>query len=715
MGTSPNLQKPMGNNERQEGVLPESTNEVPLALGLEESDILRIIGKRVEEAEQFWNKELGLDDVRKKSDDYYIGNTYQEDDLYEFQVPYKNNRILTAVETLLPMITSQIPQPIATEGRDTDESRELAHDLEDVLVAKYDDFGVRRTFTRIGRHLLMGKRVGILKYRFDPEAGERMPDGTRKGAIVVESVRPEKVVFDADASDPDNIPLIAEYMSDTVEDLVTMFPVKKKEIFAKFGIKRGVKSQISKKVGYIQVWFTYRDKSGDQQEGVAYKLEEILLGATKNPNWNYDEFEEQEDGKFRRLNYFDRPQKPYILVNHINTGKYVIDDTSLADQAMPLQDVLEKRGRQIVENADQASSGLVLNSKMISPDDAKKLIGDPSEKIMVDGDVREAAARLPYNMLPAYVINDKNDARSEIDNIFGANAALRGEEQQGDKLLGAMVLSQRANSGRLQTVTNAIEDACGREYGLYPSLVQMMKVYWDEPEVVRFNPTEGKTRFIDWQSDKIEDGVRVRVKEGSAIPKDKESLKQQTIQIAPTLDPLTLAEGLDYPNAKEVAKRMVYYRFFMDKYLSEILADDGSMVDQQAMADIQALLNGQTPPVPEEPSKKYIATLERFLNSQGFQGVQDVQIKQNIIQFAKMVNDKAKGGIGEAGETQSEQNPATETPAETEETVPTPGEPETPVAPGEAAPAPAPEPGQQSAAGQGFVQNLLSRFRRGQK
>jgi len=707
MTKSPNLVSGSQTDERQEGLLQVGSSEMPLALNLKDEDILRIIGKRVEDGETYWNKELQLDEIRKNAEDYYLGKTVDEKDLYEFQVPYRNNRILTAVETLLPMLTSQIPLPVVTEGRDTDESRELAHDLEDVLLAGYDDFGVRRAFNVVGRHILMGKRVGVLKYRFDPEAGEILPDGGRKGAIVVEFVRPEKIVFDEMASDPDNIPLVAEYMDATIEELTLRFPDKKDDIFKHFGIVRGTKRQLARKVGYIEVWFTYYDDDGKVQEAVAYRLgENLLLGATKNPNWNYDEFEQTEDGKYQRLNYFDSPRKPYILVNHINTGKYVIDDTSLADQAQALQDVLEKRGRQIVENADQASSGLVLNSNMISQDDAGKLIGDPTEKIMVDGDVREAAARLPYNMLPAYVINDKNDARSEIDNIFGANAALRGEEQRGQKLLGAMVLSQRANSGRLQTITNAFEDACGRPFGLYPAMVQMMKVYWDEPEIVRYTPDDGKTRFIEWKSDKIEDGVRVRVKAGSAIPKDKQSKKNETVQLAPTLDPLTLAEGMDWPNAKEIAKRMVYYRFFMDKYLTEVLADDGSMVDSQAIGDIQALMQGQIPPVPEEPSKRYILTLTRFLESDGFKSVQDVQIKQNIIDFAKAVNDKARGGLGEVA-PQSEQSPETPTPAEEAGVVPA----ETSVEGAETPLPPTTLEGEAQAPRQNFIQGLLSRIR----
>ena len=697
----------MNNEERREGLIDmgSSGEDIPLALDLKEDDTLRIIGKRVEDGEAYWNKELDLDNVRKKSEKYYLGETYKEEDLYNFQVPYRNNRILTAVETLLPMVTSQIPLPVVTEGRDTDASRELANDLEDVLVAKYDDFGIRRSFTMVGRHILVGKRVGILKYRFDPDRGEKLQDGTRKGEIVVEAVRGEKVVFDANASDPDNIPLIAEYMEATIEELVLRFPKKKSEIFRHFGIARGVRSQLARKVGYMEVWFTYYDKEGNPQEAVAYRLSpHLLLGATKNPNWNYDEFEQLGDGKFRRLNYFDAPRKPYILVNHINLGKHVIDDTSLASQAQPLQDVLEKRGRQIVENADQAASGLVLNSNMISPDDARKLIGDPSEKIMVDGDVREAAARLPHNILPAYVINDKNDARTEIDNIYGANAPMRGE-QTNNNTLGELVLSQRANSGRLQPITNAFEDACGRKYGLYPAMVQMMKVYWDEPEIVRFTPSDGKTRFIEWESDKVEDGVKVRVKGGSALPRDKQAIKNETIQLAPTLDPLSIAEGMDWPDAKKMATRIVNYRFFMDKYVSEDLADDGSDIDPNAMADLHLLTKGQTPPVPEEPSKRYIATIERFLQGGGFESIQDPQIKQNIIDFAKAVNEKAKEGLGEVGEPQSEQTLEAPLPAEQAGTVPVEG--------GQVPPQdvpPSPPEGTQGG-GQNLFQRLVSRVR----
>lgn len=642
MATSPNLVDSQETSERREGLIVDQGQ--PLALNLSDEQVASIIGNRVSEAEQWWNSELKLDEARKKSERYYLNESYSEDDLYEFQVPYKNNRILTAVETLVPMITAQPAEPVVTEAQDTDESRQLAYDLGDVLLAQYEDMYLKAKLSMVARHLMVGKRVAVLKYRFDPSIGRLNADGSRRGKTVVEVVRPEKIVFERESADPDNISLIAEYLTATVEGLVFSFPAKKEEIYKHFGITRGVKSQLQKIVGYMEVWFSYYEEDGTKKEAVAWKLGNVVLDKIKNPNWNYDEYEVDETtGKLVNLNFLDKPSKPYILFNHLNLGKWIIDDTSLTEQALPLQDVLNKRGRQIVENADQAASGLVINSNMMSQDDAAKLIGDPTEKIMVGGDVRQAAARLPVNQLQGFVIQDKYDARGEIDNIFGSNAPIRGESS-GIETLGQEILSQRANLGRLQSITDSIEDGMDK---LYKAMVQMMKVYWDEPEIVRFQSSEGKTRFIDWSRDKVEDGIQVRVKAGSTLPKDKFALRNETIQTMAILDPLSIAEGLDKPHPKEFAKRIVYYRFFMDKYLTEILGGGEEGVDPTALADIQALLAGQVPEPPESPSKEYLATLEKFITSNGFKSIADPQVKQLVLDFVVKVKENAKAGIGE--------------------------------------------------------------------
>jgi len=667
MSTFDNQDEGLENEERQEGIIADQ-GEV-LSLELTDEKIADIIGSRVEDAEKWWEKELGLDSARKEGERYYLNKTYKDDELDDFQTPYKNNRILTAVETLVPMITSQPAEPIVTEAKDTDESRQLALDGGNVLLSLYEDLNIKAKLGVIARHLMIGKRVGVLKYRYEPNKGRLRADGTREGKICADVVRPEKIVFEVEASDPNDISLVAEYLTTTIEKLVIKFPKKKDEIYKKYGINdKSTNKQLQKIVKYLEVWFTYYDKEGNSQEAVAWKLDKIILDAIQNPNWNYDEYETDEEGNMVNLNFFEFPQKPYIIFNHLNLGKYIIDDTSLAEQAKYLQDVLNKRGRQIVDNADQAEGGKVLNSNMISPDDAAKIRGDHRETIMVDGDVRAAATRLQVAQLPAYVLQDKFDARDEIDNIFGANAPIRGESS-GVKTLGQEIISQRANMGRLQAISDSIEDGMTR---FYQAMMQMMKVYWDDTTLIRFQNSEGQTRFINWNRGKIEDGIQVRVKAGSGLPKDKQAIRNETVQMAPMLDPLSIAEGLDKPNPKEWAKRQVYYKFFMDKYVDEILDGGFDGTDSKALGNIQSILNDREVEVPDDPKQAYMATLQMFVESDGFKQLEpDMQMK--VMQFSQQVADVAKQGIGEspAEETApTEQAPGEQLPAEAAGTPP---------------------------------------------
>jgi hypothetical protein len=93
---------------------------------------------------------------------------------------------------------------------------------------------------------------------------------------------------------------------------------------------------------------------------------------------------------------------------------------------------------------------------------------------------------------------------------------------------------------------------------------------------------------------------------------------------------------------------MVYYQFEYQKYVG-LLGEDGSETDSKAMADMMAIIGGQRPDVPEAPTKKYLFTLERFLNSNRFKEL-DEQMKSTITEFIQMVSVNAKEGIGDKQE-----------------------------------------------------------------
>jgi hypothetical protein len=640
--------------ERIEGSL--STDGVDsLDLGLEEDEIVRIIGDRVSKAEAFWNKELDLDNVRKNNESYWLNKQVDEDAMYDYQVPYKNNRIFVSIESLIPMAISRPPQPLVTPGNDSDASKEKAKNVQDFLLGKYEDLYMKSQFHMVSRHLLAGNRIAYMKVRWDDELGEMTKDEEGKmepyGDCNVYVPRPQRVVIEQGSNDKWNVPLIGEYMSASVEEIGYRFPDKKDEFWKEQGVKRGTSGQLHKQAGYVETWVSYFDKDGKKKEMVAWKSKSVLLDAMKNPYWNYDD---------ETQNFLKRPPKPYAIFNHLNMGKHLIDDTSLSEQAQPMQDIANKRGRQIVENADQANSGTVYNSEMISPDTVAQLVGDPNEKAMVKGPPQEAAMRLPQNMLPQYVVEDKREALSEVDNIFGVHDPMRGE-QSGNRTLGQDVLSQRSDLSRNSTLATSIEDGADM---LYKILVQTAKVYYQDAQEVKYTGSDGNTNSMQFGNKTIEQGMKIRVKSGSVLPDDPAAKEAQTLKALAILDPLTIGEGLNKPDPKDFAKRNVYYHFFPDRYITEYLNEDpnGMQVDPQAMQEIQTMNQGQMAPPQEQPSKAHLATHDQFMKSPQFKTLAP-EIQQLHVQHVKMEIDNAKNSLGQEVNTPGETVGDANTPA----------------------------------------------------
>ena len=237
--------------------------------------------------------------------------------------------------------------------------------------------------------------------------------------------------------------------------------------------------------------------------------------------------------------------------------------------------------------------------------------------------------------LSQYVIQDKYDARQEVDNLFGTSAPLRGE-QSGAKTLGQEIISQRSNLSRMQSLADSLETGAGK---LYRGLVQMMKVFWDEPTMVKYTGPDGYTAFMEFSKDKIEDGMAIRVKAGSLLPHDEAAERNETVQMAPILDPLSLAEGLGKKDPKEFAKRIIYFKFSMDKYLSDVLDIGPDSIDRDALNDIALISSDRPIPIRENPTKEYLDTYAGFLSATLFQELPP-EVQQRHIEFIKKTKDQ---------------------------------------------------------------------------
>lgn len=643
----------------QEGEL-DSYN--PLTINLSDEEVAEAIGKRVTDGEKFWNDKFDLDKNRKINKSYWDGSYYDHKSLHQHQVPYQNNRVFIASETLIPLINSKPAQPVVVPAKDTDISKENAKNIGDVLLAKYEDQYLKTKFMGVTRHLTMGMRLGVMKYRWNNDIGILTKDGDRTGDCWTDLLQPDKVVLEAGADDPEDVPFVGEYLNDTADGLMYRFGSKKSEIMMKMGLQNGLKFPMSKRVTYVENWFSYFDADKqEKKEAVAWKMENLVLDKMKNPNWNYDEVTKDEEGNPVSTNFHDRPMKPYVFFNHLNTGEYVIDNTSMMDQARVQQDIVDKRGRQVVENADQANAGIVFDNSKIKQETMAKLIGDPNEKIGVNGDVTRAVSRLPQNLLPPYVLDDRNRAEGAIDDLFGVHAPIKGGEAD-SPTLGQEVLSQRADLSRTQTLATAIENGADR---LYKGLVQLMKVYYDDVRKIRYTGEDGNTSFIPFSRDSIEYGVKVRVKTGSLLPDDPVSKAQETIKLAAILDPLSMGEGLSKQDPKDFGKRLMLYRMAPDQYLQEYLggeSQDGQQ-DPSAVQEFQLMMQGSIAPPQQEPSKAHLATHQQQMESPEFQQA-DPSIKQIIIAHVEAEMANVKKGLGQPQEEPKETLQTNEGPRE---------------------------------------------------
>lgn len=593
-----------------------------VALNLSDDDVARAIGNRVSFGKSWWNKEENLETVQKKAENVWLNLTSADIDLYDYEEPYFENRIFVAIEALISQAVGRPPQPMVTEAYDSDASRTLARNVEKVLLTLYHDLYQRAQLEMVARHLLTGFRYSAIKYRWDTTIGRRKKDGTRSGGIVTEVVRPDKLIFDAGATNKDDIPLIAEYMQASSDDLCFKYKDKENDIMHEVGKSYGSATNMTDLVTYLEVHFTgYKPDTGEEYEGVAWKLNTIMLDKMLNPNFNYDEIKTGDDGKLLYNNFFAKPKKPYVIFNYLNQGKYVIDSTSLTEQAYQLQRQLEKRGRQIDQNADMANAGTVLNSLMVTEENASKLIGDPLEKLMAKGKVQDAAMRLPVNTLEAYVIQDKADLRGAIDTIFGANAPLQGQKS-GNPTLGQDELSVQRNTSRLGTLVTTLENGMDR---IYKAEVQLMKVFFTEPDMVRYMGPAGHTEFIDFSNQNIESGIGLTVKEGTLLPEDPATKVQQLQQIEPFADVLTLANYMGAEDPVKTAKQMWLAKTNPTQYGEEFLgipAQGNS--DPEAVNAIQQVSQGQTPQVPDSPSNNYVAQLKAHMASPAFKQMSPV-------------------------------------------------------------------------------------------
>lgn len=584
-------------------------------LKMPDKDLLNLIKGPLQESEAYWDKEYNLAEVRKANTDLWLPNHWKNADVYDYQEDnlYQNPRIFISVETICSVVNARIAQPSVSPGQDSPTSVQLSLDVAAALYAHSEKFQTNDMF-RINTRNLMLKRIAYMKLRFDPSMG-------KNGEIIPEIVLPEDMIVDKNAKWGEIPRFMAQRIRNkTYEELAALFPDAEQKIFELAGVNRknakgelvAYKSQLGKTKTIYEVWFKYFEDM-EYKGGLMWVDEnfQCVLGKMENPNWNY----ETEEGAIG--NILDAPEPPFIPLNYLNDGSSYIDQTSMVEQAAVMQKIHDRRGFQIMENADQAGSGLIFNTIMIGKDDIAQLTGSPEERIGVKGDVRMAVARIAPPPLAPYVMDDKLYAAAQIDDIFGTHDISRGK-QSGNKTLGQDQIQIQQDYTRMDDISRAVERMCVKYYRY---LAQMMKVYYTEEHWFKASGEDGQFDFIMMKNDLIEDGIDITVEAGSTMPMNKDSQSEFAANLAKMgmIDPLTLYEvggGAPLPSPKKMLERLMAYKTDPMKFAGMAAKDQ---FDRNALMDIQILNAGELPTPRDEITPDYLNFFNQYMTSGDYQ------------------------------------------------------------------------------------------------
>ncbi len=615
----------------------EETNEglkPILDLSLDDEELIKQIDKNIEEAKIVWEektKTLGDNNFR-----YYLG---KEDVKLGSDAKTKivENIIFRNTETIVPIMTSSTPEP-----RLFHPNKKFMEKLRKIMVMKWEVLDKMLEKSRITIRRNFFWYLGVMKCRFDNELDE----------IVWETVKNDHVIVDPCGN------FVAQIVDDmTLEEVVELYPKNKDKLLKLIGADK-------KMMGGKMTFIEYHTP-----EFTVWKYKDIILDKQKNPNWDWGESTTVDEmGQETKVQYntLKKPSMPYIFLKTFNVNSEIYGDTSLIEQAIPLQDLINKRKRQINENAEEANGSLVGSGDYISKDQFSTIKGATRERIWVEkGDARAALTRMAGNPMQPYVQDDFVMTKNELDNIMGTHSTTRGAGSSNDTATG-QVMEKQQDYGRIDDLVKSYEDFCEDYFNMN---LQMMIIHYINEHLVPLEIEDDITLSRDMLIDELAKVPRykdnelrggkyeeefkftkpiVMVKRGSTLPTDEVSKRNDALTLwgQQGIDPLSLYEELNDANPELRAKRLFLWQNAPQILFPELARAMGggqpTSQDQYTegmIKDTEAIQNGEQPPINRElqdpqTAQAHIQGHSVYMDSEEFNKLDDQQ-KQLYINHVK--------------------------------------------------------------------------------
>jgi hypothetical protein len=608
-----------------------------LSLDLDDADLVQQIDDSITEAKKVWKEktiELG-----EKNYKYYLGKesvklgSDQDTKIIE-------NVIFRNTETIIPILTSSTPEP-----RLFHPNKKFMEKLRKILTLKWEvnDKMLEKSRTTIRRNFFW--YLGVMKTRYDEIEEE----------VVWETVKNDHVIVDPNGK------FVAQIIDDlTLEEVVKLYPKNKEDLLKSLGAKADDKKTLGGKLSFIEfhtpLW-------------TAWKYKNIILDSQKNANWDWGEtVTVDKDGQETpaMYNILKMPTMPYIFFKTFNINGDYYSDTSLIEQAIPLQDLVNKRKRQINENAEEANGTLLGSGDFISKEQFGTIKGTPRERIWVEkGDARAALARLAGNPMQQYVSDDLIMTKNELDNIMGTHSTTRGAGSNNDTATG-QVMEKQQDYGRIDDQVKSYEDFCEDYFNM---TLQMMLIHYKDEHLIPLEDEDDitlsrdllikelskifKYKETELRGGRYEEEYKytkpiVMVKRGSTLPTDDVTKRQGAIALWAQngIDPISLYEELNAPDPERSAKRLFLWQNAPQALFPELAAmmNGGGPNPQEnytegMMADTEAIQQGQDPGVNREledpqQAQLHIQGHSTYMDSEEFNKLDD-QMKALYLQHVK--------------------------------------------------------------------------------
>lgn len=537
-GLNRNINKVQEETPKQEGVISDFLPELKLEMSDEELISLK------NQWLQHWHECEGeLSKKRKDNENYWLGKqySYETDDSDH---PLVDNIIFESLETFLPIITKQKAEPLVSSVGEVDD--EIADKVRKQLFYWADKERLNLKIKKAVRFWALDF-VGCIKMGWSME----------KNDIVAIPIKPSNLILDPKSYIDDTEYLgeyIGEYREDTGYNLVKRFPNKKTYITNICGDKLGTTLR------YIEWW---------TDEYTFWTLQDEVLDKIKNPHWNYNSTEETYDeygesmmAEIEGKNHMECKKKPYVFLSVFNLQQHPFDDTGIINQVLALQDSINKRKRQIDKNIDSINGGYVVSGDSFTKEQAAEVpdtVNNGGTLFVPSGDINTAYKKEMANALPQQAYQELVDSRNELRGIFGVSGSnpqgIKGEDTVRGKLI---VRGQDADRGSL--IAEYIEQMVD---SVFNWCVQLMYVYYDQEHYSNVVGIDNQFEFSTIiNTELFNTKLLVSVKEGSMIPKDPLLKRNEAIDLwqMGAIDPLSLYIALDYPDPKEMVRRLIIWR-----------------------------------------------------------------------------------------------------------------------------------------------------------